>query len=335
MADETDSDSHGEQGASASEPWFAKPNVDLLLYRIHRRPIGADASLFEPDPDFLAHLERVLAPSEPATSGHQYRRVWRLGSLNFNHDSGTFTGRLGWARSGEVLGQAWDADTHEWIDRWMPKDEAAVSPVAFSLEGRVLGVLRHPSFTTEAVLDDVLTQILNRGEQVSGFPDTQWSVEPLGDEGDFFSWLESVDQLLLLRMVFERPNPDGEPEFDELFDRLDRFHADQIKEEIRARNPEVGLRKEEVHNDPTTRGFLVAALHYAFGRVFARGKRHGRDVHYDQRQHVQRLSLDNVGSDWKTATRNVLNAVERKGREHGQDATRGGLLDGGREVEPL
>ncbi len=315
--------------AGVSEPWFAKPNVEVLFYRINRRPIGGDPSLFHPDPDLLSHLQRVLEPTEPASSGRRNRREWRLGSLEFDTSAGTFTGRLGWARTGEALGVTWDAPSHAWLDRVVAKDDGAVAPVAFTLDGRVLGILKHPSFTTETVLDDVLTQILNKGEEVSGFPTTQWSVEPLGDERDFYSWLDSVDQLLVLRMIFERPNPDGEPEFDELSERLDRYHADQITEEIRARSDETGLQKTEVQNDPTTRGFLVAALNHAFGRIWAKGKRNGRSVSYDQRKQVLRQSLDFVGSDWETATSNVLGAVERKGLDRGKNAQGSGVLDGG------
>ena len=87
------------------------------------------------------------------------------------------------------------------------KDDSGVAPIAFDAKTRVLGVLKHPSFTTEAVLAKVLTQILNRGEELTDFPTTQWSVEPLGDVSEFYSWLKRVDQLLVLRLVFKRPNP--------------------------------------------------------------------------------------------------------------------------------
>jgi len=130
-------------------------------------------------------------------------------------------------------------------------------------------------------------------------------------------------------MVFERPNPDGEPEFEELFARLDRYHADQIKEEIRARDQPSGLEKQAVREDPTTKGFLLAALDHAFGRVWAKGKKNGRSATYDQRHRVQRQSLENVGTDWDTATEAVLAAVTRRGLDHGKTSKRSGLLDGG------
>lgn len=305
------------------ELWFSKPGQEVLFYRINRRPIGGDPSLFQPDVDLLGHLERVLEPAEPAFSGTKYQRTWQLGDLRFDRTRGAFSGRLGWARSGEAMGQVWDQQEHSWLDRVVSKDDSAVSPVAFSATGRILGVLKNPSFSTESVLGSVLSQILNRGELQTDFPTTEWSVEPLGDTQEFYEWLDNLDQLLILRMVFARPNPDGEAEFQDLFERLDRYEADQIKEEIRARDQTVGLKKEAVKDDPMTQGFMIAALKYAFGRVWAKGKKRGRTVQYDQRKQVARASIDFVGSDWETATKSVLVAVERQAESrqlsHGQN----------------
>lgn len=324
-------------GELQSDHWFSKPNVDVLFYRVNRRPIYADPSFFEPDEDLLAHLDRVLAHAEAGYSGRKNRREWRLGSLRFDPNRGLFTGRLGWARSAAALGQAWDASTHEWIERVVPREDSAVAPVAFVLSGRILGVLKHPSFgTTERVLHDVISQILNRGEQLEDVPTTVWNVEPLGDTGQFYAWLESVDQLMLLRLVFERPNPDAEEEFQSLFDRLDRYHAEQITEEIRARDREQGLNKDEVRQDPTTRGFLSAALDHAFGRIWAKGFRGGRETVYDQRAKVLRQSIDFVGDDWETATENVLAAVESRSKKQvtdGKTSKGSRILDSGRSAE--
>lgn len=320
-------------GGLQSEHWFAKPSVDLLFYRVNRRPIYADPTFFEPDEDLLAHLERVLAHAAPGFSGRKNRREWRLGSLSFDPAAGTFTGRLGWARSGAAFGQSWDATSHEWIERVVAKEDSAVAPVAFVLAGRMLGVLKHPSFgTTERVLHEVLSQILNGGEQQEDVPTTAWHVEPLGDTGQFYAWLEGVDRLMLLRLVFERPNPDGEEEFQALFERLDAYEAEQITEEIRARDKDVGLKKEAVRSDPTTRGFLKAALDHAFGRVWAKGFKAGRETVYDQRAKVLRQSVDFVGDDWETATRNVLGAVEARSVRQITDGKRsedGRILDSG------
>jgi hypothetical protein len=324
-------------GGLQSEQWFAKPSVDLLFYRINRRPIYADPSFFDPDPDLLGHLRKVLDYAEPGYSGRKNRREWRLGSLRFDAGRGIFTGRLGWARSAAALGQAWDAQSHEWIERVVPREDSAVAPVAFAAQGRILGVLKHPSFgTTERVLHEVISQILNSGEQHEDVPTTVWHVEPLGDTGQFYAWLDGVDQLMLLRLVFERPNPDGEEEFEKLFDRLDRYQAEQITEEIRARDRNVGLQKDEVRKDPTTQGFLSAALDHAFGRIWARGVRGGRQTVYDQRAKVLRQSIDFVGVDWETASNSVLEAVESRSKKQvtdGKHPKGSGVLDSGRPTE--
>jgi hypothetical protein len=295
------------------ELWFARPGQEVLFYRVNRRPIGGPPSLFQPDPDLMGHLERVLAPTPAAGSGTRFHRTWRLGDLSFDRDRGTFTGRLGWARTTEAMAQTWDATNHGWIDRVVAKDDSGVAPVAFDARSRVLGILKHPSFTTESVLGKVLTQILNRGEDTVDFPTTEWSVEPLGDAKEFYHWLRRVDQLLVLRMVFRRPNPDGEEAFQKAFERLDLYEAEQIREEIRARDQSRGLNKDAVEQDEETQGMLTAALKYAFGRVWAKGRRKGKVVSYDQRNQVLRASVDNVGDDWQTAASRVLREVERKG----------------------
>lgn len=303
-----------DEDGLAVDPWFAKDNTQVLYYRINRRPIGGEPGLFAPDADLLAHLERALNNAGPIESGRKYKRVWRLGNLKFDSDRGSFTGQLGWARTSEALGRVWNESTHEWTDRVLPKNDSAVAPVAFDLRSRVLGVLKHPSFTTETVLSQVLTQALNDGEHAEDFPSTDWAVAPLGDNANFEQWLDSVDQLLVLRMIFKRPNPDAEPEFQELFDRLDNFEAEEIKEEIRARDKERGLRKDEVRRDPDVRGFISAAM-VAFGRIFAVGRRNGEPVSYDQSKRGLRETLGHVGGDWDTATQEVLRAVERTGRD--------------------
>lgn len=316
-------------GEVSSEPWFTRGDVDLLLYRVNRRPITADPSLFEPEANLMSHLERVLSRSQPGQSGTKNRRDWRLGNLRFGGAS--FTGQLGWERSGATLGQSWDDNTHSWIERVVAKDDSAVAPMAFDSRGRILGVLRHPSFSTsENALPDVLSQILNRGENQEDVPTTRWAVEPLGDTADFYGWLESLDQLNILRMIFNRPNPDGEEAFQELFERLDALRAEQIKEEIRARDQDSGLARDAIQTDRTTQGFLIAALDHAFGRIWAKGRRGGKQVTYDQRANVARQAISDVGDDWETATTTVLAAVaDRSNRQvtDGQDAQPSGLLD--------
>lgn len=298
--------------------WFDRDDVEVLMYRINRRPIGGDPSLFEPNPDLLADLEAVLAADVAVESGRKHKRQWRLGDVRIDDSERTMRARLGWYRADLKPGNVWDPTARAWIDHLVPREDSAVVPLAFSLKGRVLGVAKHGSFTTEGTVDTVLTKMLNEGERAKSLPLTEWAVEPLGDEQGFYSWLGSIEQLLRLTFVFERPNPDGLAEFQALFDRLDRYEAKSIREEIIARDHRRGLDKSQVTHDPSTRAFIAAAMH-AFGRIGARGVREGKRVIYDQRKHVLRRTVDLVGADWDDAIEKVLDAVERVGDEKALD----------------
>lgn len=267
-------------------PWFSRDGADVLYFKVNRRPIGGDPNFFEPEPDLLAHISRVLAPHSLASSGRNPKREWRLGNLDFNSEDGWFVGQLGWFRSGEATLPAWDDDAGRWTDRIVSQDDGAVVPVAFTVDGETLGVLRHPSFTTERTLDVVLTEIFNSGEKTTSstntdwtIPTTDWAIEPLGDEKSFQSWLENLDQLLNLKMTFKRPNPDGEDDFQEIFERLDALKASYIKEEYAASDEEQGLDKAAVRNDSVTKQFVSAAMR-AYGFLVGHGRRGGKPSHY-------------------------------------------------------
>lgn len=302
--------------ATSGEHWFSKPGQEILFYRINRRPLGGVESLFSATDSVLEHLARVLGASASATSGTRFHRIWRLGDLAFLDRARGFTGRLGWARTREALAQTWNPESHGWEDQVAVQTDSGVSPIAFDSASRVLGILKHPSFTNEQVLAKVLTHILNEGELVQDFPATDWSVEPLGDVKQFEAWLSKVDHLFVLRTVFKRPNPDAEEAFAQIFARLDAVGAEQLREEIRADKKSSGLNKVEVQRDRTTQGYLVAALQHAFGYVWARGTRKGKTVTFDQRRTVLRSSVDDVGATWQDATKTVLLAVERRGLKH-------------------
>lgn len=295
-------------------PWFSRDGADVLYFKVNRRPIGGDPNLFSPQDDVLSHIATVLAPHSLASSGHKHKREWRLGNLEFDHQAGYFTGLFGWSRSGEAVRPAWDDVAGEWSDRIVPQDEGAVVPVAFTVDGETLGVLKHPSFTTEDTIETVLTKIFNAGELSTSFATTDWGIEPLGNEKTFQNWLNSIDQLLDLKMTFKRPNPDGEDDFQELFDRLDSFKAKLIKEEIVASDEDLGLDKTAVQNDSITRQFISAAMR-AYGYLVGRGRKNGRTTRYDQRHEVLREHIPDVGGDMHDATEAVLKAVQEMGKK--------------------
>jgi hypothetical protein len=82
-----------------AEHWWVGKDVDALLYRINRRPPSAGETLFGQPEDLLSHLEEVLSLAHGTIpTGRRFRRQWRIGNKVFDHDAGTFTGLIGWAR---------------------------------------------------------------------------------------------------------------------------------------------------------------------------------------------------------------------------------------------
>jgi len=296
------------------KPWFSGRTVEVLIYKINRRPMTGDPSLFKAPEDLLAHIKSVLEKGEPATSGRNPKRTWQIGNLEYDHKRREFTGHLGWARTAEALSQSWDPINQMWIDKVVEREDSAVAPLVFIEKGRLLGILKHPTFTTEIVLDKVLTEIFNRGERNSGSYATAWDIEPVGDEHEFLTWMSDLDQLTSLTLTFQRPNPDGEELFNDLFARLDALRAKSITEKYTALDREEGLDRQAISNDKTSQGFIRAAM-IAFGRVLARGNKDGARVKYDQRESVLRAPITDVGDDWNTATTNVLRAVRNIGKE--------------------
>lgn len=300
--------------------WFAGKTLDVLIYKVNRRPIEADLNLFEPPPDALVHLNETLRRQQrPVTSGRRYQREWRVGNIAHDVEAGTITGMLGWSRSGEALTNVWDEDTQEWRDEVVRSEASGVAPFAYLRDQRFLGVLKHPSFT-ENTVQWVLTEMLNRSEQRWRIPTVVWAVEPVGDPREFYAWLDSAESITELKFVFERPNPDGEEAFEELFERLDRLEAEKISERITARDQDAGLNKDGLRSDPVTQAFISAAM-AAFGFVVGRAYRGGRKVTYDQRQQALREPIENVSADWPSATEQVAGAVRRVTQRRRRDTS--------------
>lgn len=309
----TDSGSEsGNEATAAAEPtqhWFAGKDVDTWLYKINRRPPVTGETLFSQPPSVLDHLEDVLARSGTVETGRRFRRLWRIGNKVFDHDAGTLTGMVGWARSGQALASVWDDEHQSWVDRIVPGDVSAVAPFAFTADSRYLGVMRHSSFT-ETTVATVFRELLNRGELSRPAATTDWDVEPVGDEQEFYQWVANTDRILNVEFVFKRPNPDAEREFEELFARMDELQARQIRETIRAADNDRGLNKQALRTDHTSRMFITAAM-AAFGFVVGRGLSGGRRVRYDQRRQGARERIENVSPSWDGATEEVLQAVRR------------------------
>lgn len=306
-------------GEEESGHWFAGRELPVLVYKVNRRPMGGDPQLFEPPPDVLDHLLGTLRRvRQPVRSGRRFRREWRIGNLAQDSNEGSLTGMIGWSRSGEVLSNVWDEETQEWTDVVVPNELSGVAPFAFLREERLLGVLKHPSFE-ERTIQWVLTEMLVRGERQSNLPTVNWAVEPVGDPREFEQWLNEAETVAELKFVFERPNPDAEDAFEELFARLDRLEAEKIRETITARDKQAGLNKEGLRADRTTQAFITAAM-AAFGFVVGTAYRGTRKVVYDQRSQALREPIQSVAPDWPSATEQVTEAVRRVIRRRRGDA---------------
>jgi hypothetical protein len=304
--------------ASTAEHWWAGKDVDALIYRINRRPPAAGETLFGQPENLLGHLEEVLNLAHGTVeTGRRFKRQWRIGNKVFDHEAGTFTGIVGWARSGTAWSSFWDEDAEAWVDRQVAADVSSVGPFAFIVDGRFLGVLRHSSFA-EITVASVFKEFLNRGEQARTLPTTVWDVEPVGDEQQFYDWVASTDRLDSVELVFKRPNPDAEREFEDLFARLDALRAAQIREVISSDKGDRGLDKEALRTEGQTRAFIVAAM-AAFGYIVGKGIVRGRRAVWDQRRRGARERIENVGATRETATEEVVEAVRRARDRRRQD----------------
>ncbi len=301
--------------------WFTRRNVDVLVYKVNRRPLGGQALLFEAPEDALAHFQDALSGfSGPIVTGRRFQREWRVGNRQTRRVSGgAVTGILGWSRQGEALTNVYDSQAEAWRDLIVRSDEAGVAPFAYVRPSGYLGVLRHPSFS-EQTIATVLTSILNEGEVANGLPTVDWAVEPVGDEAEFLAWLDQADLVTELRFVFRLPNPDAEAQFEELEARRQRLGAERIAEQITAPRSSDGLSKAGIRTDRLTQAFLAAAL-TGLGFVVGKGYRRGRETRYDQRNHAARERVEGLAVDWEEATDVVIMGVLGAARKRGRDGS--------------
>lgn len=278
----------------------------MLVYKINRRPLG-DPMLFKGPKDFLKHLNQVMSRDVVAKSGRRHQREWRIGNLS--RSDGALTGMLGWSRHGEAMSNIYDSETKTWRDTVVPNDVAAVAPFSVLAGSRYLGVLKHPSFA-ETTVAKVFTELLNRGEATMPTPTTAWSVDAVGDRQHFEQWLSSVDRVVEMKFIFERPNPDAEESFRFLFDRLDTLGAEQIVDRVTPIDKEAGLNKEGIREDRISQAYIAAAM-MAFGYVVGRGYRGNQKANYDQRRAVLRERVTGVGPTWDDAKKLVVKATRR------------------------
>lgn len=81
----------------------------------------------------------------------------------------------------------WTKPPRQWIDVVEPVDVTGRAPFAFDANSRILGVLKHPTFS-ETTVPAVFETLLQQGEEARGLPSTDWAVEPILDDANFLQW---------------------------------------------------------------------------------------------------------------------------------------------------
>lgn len=307
----------GANGAVV-EPWFTgRPNVNVLLYRVNRRPYPQGNLLAQDLPDVFDHVVEVLLFGERVETGRAHKRTWVLGNREIDTERRTLSGEIGYSSEGQHTADEYDDETREWHSGVAPTENTARAPFVFDAESRVLGVLQAPGFTPK-VVPDVLRILLNRGEQARDVATTDWDVEPLLDETAFLQWLREADAVEKLIFVAKLPNPTGREEFAPVWDRLEARRAKVIREEMEARNPDEGL--QGIEEDRQARAYMAMAGD-GYGWIRGTRRHNGKTQTYDQRNRIKKERLTKLPATW-TGARNRLRALV-KGLPEGseRDAT--------------
>jgi hypothetical protein len=166
--------------------WQPGESGELLLYRVNRRPIGADSMLPEEMPDdALDHFDRVLPNGwKVETKGGGGNRIWRSGGVERNPNARVITGKLGWHPAEEEAVTDYDEQAEDWVTSIEAPHGRVVLPFAFDGDTRILAVLRMGR-SRATTIGRVFETILKENECELERPTTDWSVEPILDPRDF------------------------------------------------------------------------------------------------------------------------------------------------------
>ena len=303
----------GKPDAFENEPhWFSGREQELQIFKINRRPFSSEMlNVYSPPDDLFVHLQEVFEKPHQTRSGRKIQRDWRVGNLIFDREKREISGRIGWTRTTESLENSWDEESHSFLEHVQEQSASAVTPFAILADSEFVGILRHPSFSTDGIVNVMLENLLNAGEMDREAQTVIWNVDPIGDKAKFDEWFQSMDQVLSLTVVVKRPNPDAAPEFEEIIRRLEVLDAESIKETTTARDANVGINKDAVRHDKTLNGFMAAAMR-SYGYIKGIGRKDGRKKKFNQlKTHLLEEPISDVGGEWQTANDSVLAALRK------------------------
>lgn len=258
----------------------APPRV--LVYKVNGYRSG-QASLLEKEPpaNRFDHVLEILSFRARTRTTRSPDREWRLGNKKVDEDAQQLGGFVGWTSTVVESTGTYDEEALEWIDTEERSVRGPHQPFIYDGPSQRLYVVRDRSFRPQTVAA-VFQDLLQTGDLAHGYR-TEWSVEPLLDQGDFESWLQGTSSVHRLVVVLQRPNPDGLDELAPAKDRLETLNAKQVKEEIVAAD-DAGLRRGIQEDELTMSSVRMAQRGY--GYVRAEGQSGGRNTVYDQREKI-------------------------------------------------
>jgi len=282
--------------------WQPGEPGEFLLYRINRRPIGADSMLPEKMPDdALDHFNRVFPNGwRVETKGGGGNRIWRSGGVELDPDARVITGKLGWHPAEEEAVTDYDEIAEDWVVSIEAPHGRVVLPFAFDGDTRILAVLRKGR-SRATTIGGVFETILRENECDLEKPTTEWSVEPILDPRDFAEWLNSMDVVREVEFVAKLPNPTPTLAYEDVFGRMRDRGATRLTENFHS-NRAGGL--QNVQEDDDFRQAEAMASE-GFANLRGVGEREGRKTRYNQSERVRRATIPHLPDSWDEM-RNVL-----------------------------
>jgi len=281
--------------ADAQPLWQPGESGELLLYRVNRRPIGADSMFPEEIPDdVLDHFNRMFPNGwKVETKGGGGNRIWRSGGVEFDHQARVMTGKLGWHPAEEEAVTDYDDQAEDWVVSIEAPHGRVVLPFAFDGDTRILAVLRRGRSRADTI-GRVFETILKENECDLERPTTDWSVEPIFDPRDFAQWLESMDVVREVQFVAKLPNPTPTPAYEDVFKRMEDRGATRLIENLHS-NQRGGLRDVQEDDDFAQAEKMASE---GFATLKGVGEREGRKTRYNQKERVRRATIPHLPDSW-------------------------------------